>query len=113
MVDSLSFDLVLGVDQCGAIDSKKRPKPLHSVIFSLAEMKVSLFEQGRLASLSHAHLSQSFLNLNGKQKAIVADCVLGLPTSVGPLSFDLMKSSWCKEQYGLFAGKEFFEEIST
>lgn len=102
---------ILGVDQCGALNSAKQPKPMKAVLFE-RKKTVWQFEAIELNSLSR----ESLLRL--KVEAIVLDSVIGLPQGSWPIRKKSADGVWKLFQkaaeepaYGRAAGETFFKSF--
>lgn len=102
---------ILGVDQCGAVNSAKQPKPMKAVLFERKKM-LWQFSAIELKSLSR----ESLLRLN--VDAIVLDSVIGLPHDVWPIKkksaggvWNLFQKAAEAPAYGRVAGENFFKSF--
>lgn len=95
----------LGIDQTGAVDLKGRPKPLPAAV-----IRCQTVEFFYLQSLSRLHIEEKLGNFNS-QIMICADCVLGLPESVGTSWRQALKGLKDFTTYGRAPAQKYFFEL--
>lgn len=112
------FDLYIGIDQTGAVDSKGVPKKLPLCILN-PKSKRSPFTFTTIANLTHAHLL-SALKMNEStmmsQKILICvDSALGLPSVLNTTPQSLMAKardySWQAKPYGAQTAYHFFQSF--
>lgn len=95
----------LGIDQTGAVDSKGRPKPLPAAL--IRGQTVEFFY---LPALSKEHIEKK-LGSSTSQIMICADCVLGLPESVGVSWRAALKGLSNFTSYGRTPAQKYFYDL--
>lgn len=120
--------VILGVDQTGALDSNKRPRPLPCALIYLRNnswqlltkdsgenpLSLSCFDSTHITELVSKYLVTS----KSENYYVIVDVVIGLPqefltlnNSVEEQLKDYMRKTVQVDAWGLEAGKEFFNRI--
>ena len=117
MISTNQIDIILGVDQCGAVDNNGLPKALPSSILYYTNKWQLYPEELNLKAFTREAIQELFLEKIGssmdEQNIVIAvDCVFGLPRSTG-LNFTGLKN-WIADAgsmdgYGFYAAKKFFD----
>lgn len=113
-----SFDLFIGIDQTGAIDSKGRPKKLpvcaiHKRKVILNQTLPALTQEG-LKNFIHNHLGFSIEDV---KTLICVDAVLTLPKDLAISHQQILKKikkhSFQNKHYGAICAHHFFNSLSS
>ncbi len=98
--------MYLGIDQTGAVDGKKNPKPLPTCLLQDGQTQLFYLSSFNFASLKHSAMAIDAGNLE-----ICIDCVIGLPQQIQVAWREAVARTREVEGYGRSAAAEYFRNL--
>lgn len=115
----MKFEIFVGIDQTGAVDSKGLPKPLSVSVIDHTQIRKKFFTGLKLKKLDHANLTELIQScvphFKNQSVLVCVDAVLGLPIESKTTIHQILKASrdysLNKRPYGALTAHTFFNQF--